>query len=62
MAGKSFAARVSASLLNAIGLEELITSNKKDYESLAIEIGNSKDYAKELKDKLIKNKFSSSFI
>ena len=60
LAGKSFAARVSASLLNAVGLEELITSSKEDYEKLAIEIGNSKDYANQLKEKLVKNKFSSS--
>ena len=59
MAGRSFASRVSASLLNSIGLEELITYNKKDYERLAIEIGNSPNYSKELKDKLIKNKYSS---
>ena len=59
MAGRSFASRVSASLLNSIGLEELITYNKKDYERLAIEIGNSPNYSKELKDKLIKNKHST---
>ena len=62
MAGRSFASRVSASLLNSIGLEELITYNKKDYERLAIEIGNSPNYSKELKDKLIKNKHLSPLL
>lgn len=60
LAGKSFAARVSASLLNAIGLDELITYSKDDYKNLAIKIGNSKNYAEELKEKLIKNKRTTS--
>ena len=60
LAGKSFAARVSASLLKAVGLEELITYNKENYEKLAITIGNSKGYTTQLKEKLAKNKVSSS--
>lgn len=36
--GEAFASRVAASLLNAIGLPELITSTQQDYESLAIEL------------------------
>ena len=56
LAGKSFASRVSASLLTAIGLKELITYSKQDYEKLAIKIGNSTEYTKSLKQKLIQNK------
>jgi predicted O-linked N-acetylglucosamine transferase (SPINDLY family) len=33
--GKSFASRVAASLLNAVGLPGLITSSREDYEALA---------------------------
>ena len=36
--GTSFAGRVAASLLNAIGLPELITNSQVEYEALAIEL------------------------
>jgi predicted O-linked N-acetylglucosamine transferase (SPINDLY family) len=36
--GESFASRVAASLLNAVGLPELITSTQEEYEALAIEL------------------------
>ena len=36
--GQSFASRVAASLLNAIGLPELITNTQEEYEALAIEL------------------------
>src|SRR5262249_6669559 len=35
--GETFAARVASSLLNAIGLKELITASQHDYQELAIE-------------------------
>ena len=44
--GQSFASRMAASILNAIGLPELITSTQEEYESLAIELAlNSKKLA-----------------
>jgi protein O-GlcNAc transferase len=36
--GQSFASRVVASLLNAIGLPEPITNTQEEYEALAIEL------------------------
>jgi len=36
--GQSFASRVAASLLNAVGLPEFITSTQEEYEALAIEL------------------------
>ena len=39
-AGESFAARVAASLLRAMGLDELITASEDDYEATAIALGN----------------------
>ena len=39
--GKHFASRVSASLLTAIGLPQLITKTQKGYENLAIELATS---------------------
>jgi protein O-GlcNAc transferase len=39
--GQSFASRVAASLLNAVGLPELITSTQEEYEALAIDLAKS---------------------
>ena len=36
--GKSFASRVAASLLSAVGLPSLITNSRADYEALAIDL------------------------
>ncbi|MBM3273443.1 hypothetical protein FJY94_09485, partial [Candidatus Kaiserbacteria bacterium] len=41
LAGRSFAGRMAASLLQAVGLPELITHTAEDYESLAIELANN---------------------
>ena len=56
--GKSFSSRVSASLLNALGLSELITYTEKEYEDLAIELAKNPNKLKEIKNKLEKNKIS----
>ena len=54
--GQSFASRVSASLLNAVGLQELITYSEKEYEDLSIELATNPTRLKEIKSKLEKNK------
>ena len=41
--GEAFAGRVAASLLNAIGLKELITTTGHDYETLAIELATNSE-------------------
>jgi len=56
--GQSFASRVSASLLNAIDLPELITNTEKEYENLAIELANNPSKLIKIKDKLKKNRLS----
>ena len=53
--GESFASRVAASLLNAVGLPELITTTPKGYESLAIELATKPKFLREIKDKLFTN-------
>jgi predicted O-linked N-acetylglucosamine transferase (SPINDLY family) len=58
IAGNSFASRVAASLLTSIGLSDLITTNKNDYVSLAIELANNQAKYAEIKSRLIKNKSS----
>ncbi len=58
--GEGFAARVSASMLNAIGLPELITSNEKEYEDTAFQLANNPDQLIRLKSKLWKSREKSS--
>ena len=58
VAGKSFSSRVSASLLNSIGLNELICSTEKQYFEKALELGRNPGKISFLKQKLLKNKFS----
>jgi protein O-GlcNAc transferase len=56
--GKSFPARVAASLLYAVGMPDLVTQTKSDYQRLAIDLGgNSKKLAQVKQD--LKNKVSS---
>jgi predicted O-linked N-acetylglucosamine transferase (SPINDLY family) len=40
-AGRSFASRVGASLLSAVGLRELVTRSLEEYEALAVELACS---------------------
>ena len=53
--GKQFSSRVAASLLNSIGLEELITKNNNDYESLILKLVKDKNKISRVKEKLKKN-------
>ena len=53
--GQSFASRVAASLLNAIGLPELITNTQEEYEALAIELATNPRKLADIKLKLANN-------
>jgi predicted O-linked N-acetylglucosamine transferase (SPINDLY family) len=53
--GNSFASRVSSSILNAIGLQELITENNSAYEALAIDLATNPEKLNEIKLKLKRN-------
>ena len=53
--GQSFASRVAASLLNAIGLSELITNTQEEYEALAIELATNPKKLADIKLKLANN-------
>ena len=53
--GQSFPGRVAASLLNTIGLPELITKNQEEYETLAIELANNPSTLAKIKERLEKN-------
>src|SRR5258706_16988 len=56
--GETFAGRVAASLLNAIGLPELITRSPAQYEALALELANHPEKLASLKAKLAQNKLT----
>ncbi len=56
--GKHFASRVSASLLTAIGLPELITHSPKGYENLAIELAKDPKKLDALRSKLNANRLT----
>ena len=53
--GNSFASRVAASLLTAVGLPELITTSIEDYEALAIRLANDPERLSILRRKLKEN-------
>jgi predicted O-linked N-acetylglucosamine transferase (SPINDLY family) len=57
--GNSFASRVAASLLNAIGLPELITHTQEEYEALAIALANNPEKLAALKQKLASNRLTT---
>jgi len=57
--GQSFASRVAASLLNAVGLPELITRTQEEYEALAIELALSPKKLADLKLKLSNNRLTA---
>jgi predicted O-linked N-acetylglucosamine transferase (SPINDLY family) len=59
LTGESFASCVAASLLNAIGLQKLITKNQEEYEALAIELGNSPQKLAEIKIGLAENRLNT---
>tara|TARA_B110000003_G_C16514169_1_gene482393 strand:+ start:1 stop:984 length:984 start_codon:yes stop_codon:yes gene_type:complete len=53
--GESFASRVAASLINSVGLPELIVNSREHYEQLAIELATNQEKFKKIKKKLDKN-------
>ncbi len=59
--GQSFSARISASILNTIGLPELVTCSESEYEEKALYIARNHEEILRLKSKLNKLKVSSKF-
>ena len=56
--GKGFAARVAGSLLNAVGLPELVTETEKDYEALILELATNPIKLAKIKEKLTNNRLT----
>jgi protein O-GlcNAc transferase len=57
--GGTFAGRMGASMLHAVGLPELVTASLGDYEALALKIATQPALCAELKEKLARNRGSS---
>ena len=53
--GEAFAGRVAASLLNAIGLPELVAHAQAEYETMAIELATNRERLAVLKTRLAEN-------
>ena len=59
MQGQHFASRVSSSLLHAIGLPELVTTDLATYESLALKLASNPGELKSIRVKLRQNRSSA---
>ncbi|MFA7240905.1 MAG: tetratricopeptide repeat protein [Sulfuricellaceae bacterium] len=57
--GEAYVGRIAASLLNAIGLPELITTNQEEYEHLAIRLATHPEELKQIREKLAGNRLST---
>ena len=55
LVGNTFPGRVSASLLNAVGLPELITTTQEDYVALAIALATNSAKLETIKEQLVCN-------
>ena len=57
-AGSTFAGRVAASLLNAVGLPEMVTHSIERYEALALELARNPDMLARIKARLARDRKS----
>lgn len=55
MSGRTFASRMAGSLLNSLGLGELVVSDLKDYEKLAVKLATDGGFYSAFKEKLERN-------
>jgi protein O-GlcNAc transferase len=56
--GGSFSGRVAASLLNAIGLPELVTHSIEDYEALALRLAKDPSLLRQYRQRLAENRLT----
>jgi predicted O-linked N-acetylglucosamine transferase (SPINDLY family) len=56
--GASFAGRVAASLLRAVGVSELITANSKDYEEMAVALATQPERLRGLRRQIAANRMT----
>ena len=53
--GKSFASRVTASILNQVDMTQLVTDSVEKFEEKAIELATNKEKLKEIKENIKKS-------
>jgi protein O-GlcNAc transferase len=58
--GSHFASRVSASILTAVGLPELVARSLEEYQALAVRLARNQGELKALRQKLAKKRFTES--
>jgi protein O-GlcNAc transferase len=58
--GQSFAARVAASLLQALDLPELITDTPQAYEEMALKLAQQPEWMAQIRVKLARQRLSST--
>jgi predicted O-linked N-acetylglucosamine transferase (SPINDLY family) len=58
--GETFSGRVAASLIEAIGLPELIASSAEAYEALAVELATNPRKLATLREKLMRQRLTTS--
>ena len=58
-AGQAFIGRVAGSLLQAVGLPELITHTLGDYEALALRLATDAPMLRDLRDRLDRNRLTA---
>ena len=58
--GKSFTARVGASLLNSFNMNDFITKSPKEYQDLAIKLSHDKSFYQKSKNAVKHNIINSS--
>ena len=58
--GNSFASRVSASLLNALNVSELVTKTDEEYKKKIIELSNDHNKLLKIREKISKNIFKEA--
>lgn len=56
LAGKTFPGKVAASLLNAVGLQELVTTNREAYVAAAIDLATHPEKLAAIKQRLAENR------
>jgi protein O-GlcNAc transferase len=59
-AGRAFAGRMAASLLNAMGLPELILSTEDEYEEMAVQLAENPELLQKIKLKLAQNRLRAA--
>jgi protein O-GlcNAc transferase len=57
--GRSFAARVAASLLTAVDLPELITQTEQEYEALIVQLASNPERLAQIRQTLMDNRLST---